>query len=99
MLNRQLVYLYRMHRSGDSWGDCMAFWFAICEELTWRDAPVPAAWQYRPGALGVSSPEDASQEDAGLRADFADIPAAALREFGDALARLSAMLHARGKSY
>lgn len=99
MLNPYLVETYRARRSGDSWGDCVAFRFAICDELTWRGDDVPSAWRYRPGALGVPSAEDAAEEDGGLRLDLGSATSADLIDFGNALARLAAILEARGKSY
>lgn len=99
MINLYLAEIYRAHRSGDSWGDCMAFRFAICDELTWRGDDVPSAWRYRPGALGVPSAEDVAEEDGGLRLRLGNTTSADLIDFGNALARLAAILEARGKSY
>ena len=99
MLNRYLVDVYRARRSGDSWGDCMAFRFALCDELTWRGNGVPAEWRYRPGAAGVPSATDAAEEDGGLRLDLGSATSADLVAFGHALARLAAILAAKGKSY
>ena len=99
MLNPYLAETYRARRSGDSWGDCMAFRFAICDELTWRGDDVPSAWRYRSGIAGVPSAEDAAEEDGGLRLDLGSATSADLIDFGNALARLAAILEARGKSY
>lgn len=99
MLNAYLTDMYRARRSGDSWGDCMAFRFAICDELTWRGDDVPPAWQYRPSVLWVRSATDAAEEDGGLRLDLGNATSADLVAFGEALARLAAILEAKGKSY
>jgi hypothetical protein len=96
-METKLSDIYRMHRSGDAWGDCMAFHFAICDELTWRGACVPDRWRYRRGAAAVSSPQDA--EDAGLREDLEPFDAPELVAFGDKLARLADILRAQGRNY
>ena len=86
---------FRLCRTGDSWGDCMGFWFAVSEELFWhRNVDPPANWRYRPGAAtrgpDYDNPALMFLEDASVDG---------LIRFGDVLDRYSRMLRAAGRNY
>jgi len=41
---------YRLLRSGDRWGDCMAALFAVADEMHARNCGPPNSWKYNPGS-------------------------------------------------
>jgi hypothetical protein len=74
---------YRLQAdSGDKWGCAMSAHFDIAEELTRRDHDVPASWQFRAGAMGVTAEPESYFGEIIRDADSSD-----LRYFGDVLSR------------
>lgn len=55
----EILTEYRLQADNyDPWGSAMGAWFDVAAELYRRDPDlVPLAWEYRPGAYGISEPE------------------------------------------
>ena len=84
---------FGMFASGDPWGDCMGFLFAVCDVLEFdRESPKPWDWGYRPGAAS-EVPEETRMY--GLE----EFSTEALEEFGEVLGRYRNVIRAAGKDY
>lgn len=88
---------FRISSSGDSWGECMSWWFTTADEIYFHRAPrlrVPASWRFRPSPLGLSNEPD--------RYETITIEAAtdeALERFGTLLTRYASKLKIAKRDY
>lgn len=86
---------YRVSGSGDSWGQCMAWLFAIADEIHFNrdNLEVPEPWGFRPSPMGQCKDDD------GLVELLADADEGALITFANQLWRLRGILKAAGRDY
>lgn len=94
ILPKSLRFEYRITSSGDSWGQCLAWKFALADYLTHRGIAVPNEWQFRQSPSGPDKDayewkELSRRNDAG----------STLRRFAGVLHRLQSILEAQGKDY
>lgn len=89
--------------SGDAWGETTSHHFAICEELYRRGCTIPDDWQFRPSPMLKRGRYVETSTDGGTWPDseIAALKAspAALRYFGDMLARLARYLKHKSLDY
>lgn len=90
---RQLMQEYRLTCDGDTWGNTMAWWFAVAGEMHERGLDIPADWQYRPSPLGGKN------DDAYETPICEEASDDALILFGRAMNRYATILKAAGKDY
>jgi len=91
----QLKAEYRLHNSGDAWGDAMAFAFPLCEILYSRDEhDVPELMSFKPGAFGVQLDEEDT-----VTMMLNEFDTVTLEAFGRMLNRLLNILKAQGRDY
>lgn len=91
----QLKEIYKIHSSGDAWGDAMATGFALCEILYIRgEHEIPELMQFRPGAGGVHL-----NEDCPLTQAFNWFETDELELFGKKINRLINILKKQGRDY
>ena len=88
-----LRHYFRAGDSGDPWGRCMGWLFAVASHLHDQGA-VPAEWEYQPGAGG---PDHDGCEWQDIEDTAAMVPD--LLEFGEALQRLKRLLEHQGRDY
>ena len=92
---KDLKQEFRLHSSGDAWGDAMAFAFPLCETLYERNAhDIPGLMQFSPGAGGVSDDPDDM-----IRQSLKEYDTATLEQFGLILNRLLDILRTQGRDH
>lgn len=87
---------YRLSCDGDAWGNAMAWWFTIADEIHFnRDClECPASWRFRPSPLGASNDDD--DYIVGVVRDVDDV---ALIRFGRLIDRYARALRHAGQDY
>jgi hypothetical protein len=53
-----LLQVARIDWDADAYGNAMMAWWAVCDELNFRGAPIPDEWRYRPGGFGITDIRD-----------------------------------------
>ena len=97
-----LISDLKLHNDGDRWGFAMGAWFAICDELAYREywqhvdaAEIPVEWDYVPSLTTQRGERLPENECYGLEHYASD----ELLHAGHVLARYTDRLRAHGLDY
>lgn len=94
-MNKDLKTQFQLTSTGDHWGNCMQWLFAVCDYLTFEtDECVPDNWQFRPSPLGADEDDFNYQTLKEL-----DVPSEDVLHFGSLLVRFSELLKRKGLDY
>lgn len=94
-MNKDLKTQFNLTYSGDHWGNCMQWLFAVCDYLTFEtDEIVPDEWQFKPSLFGADEDDYNYQTLKEL-----DVPSEDVLHFGSLLVRFSEMLKRKGLDY
>ena len=80
---------------GDPWGVVMTAWFDVANELHFRDADIPGAWEFKPSPCEG----DLREESSAFYEHCLNCDDDVLVEFGNLLQRYSEKLEQAGESY
>jgi len=81
--------------SGDPWGSCMSWLFAVCDYLTFEtDECVPDEWQFKPSLFGADDDDYHFQTLKEL-----NLPSKDIMHFGSLLIRFNALLKRKNLDY
>lgn len=89
-----LKHEFHLTNDGDSWGNCMNWWFSVAAEMYHRGLDIPSSWQYQPAM--TDDPRELDDYAAQVCQDASD---EALELFGNVLEKLSKKLKEQGKDY